>query len=289
MHQEYYIVTGKTRKGPYDLVAVVRKLRNGTLTGQTYLQQDESIAPRPAQEWEELAEFFNEIKEERGPTAEAGAVKRHGLANSLRSGVHFLQRNQYTTVYSGLFVLVIILLAAVISLTLPPAARIFGYAGCFILAHFMLSCYALSVLRMARGQPVDSAYLESKIVPALKSLLLSSIFVCIPCLLGLALLTSGMSSAVELVGLAIFTVPGLFALTLYAFTPLLIMDKGTDIWESMEMSRKAVMLKGTDNVGVIFAMFVMNFLAGLCILLPMSITLPITMGALTELYDERFA
>jgi uncharacterized membrane protein len=159
---------------------------------------------------------------------------------------------------------------------------------CFILGHFLLSCYMLSVLRMSRGQPVDPGYMKSKIVPVIKSLLMSSVFISLPSILGLAIMTSGMPVAVQVVGLFIFAIPGLFALAVYSFTPLMIIDKGMDVWESMETSRKAVLKGGSESAGVIYALYVINFLAGLCILIPMAITLPITMGALTEIYDDMF-
>jgi uncharacterized membrane protein len=289
MNQEYYIVTGKIRKGPYDTVTLVRKIRNGTLTAQSYLQQDEATAPKPAKDWAELAEFFNEKKEERPATAvELGVMQKKKLGDVLQSGIRFLQRNLNTTVFSGLFVLFFLLLATVINFGMPHAVQTIAYMICFVLGHFTLSCYMLSVLRMARGQPVDATYMESKILPVMKSLLLSSLFVSTPAIIGLALLTSGLPKAVLGFGLLIFTVPGLFALALYSFTPLLILDKGMDVWDSMETSRKAVLKSGMENAGVIYALYVINFLAGLCILIPMAITMPITTGALTEIYDEMF-
>jgi len=289
MIQEYYIVTGKIRKGPYDTVHLVRKIRNGSLTAQTYLQQDEKDAPKPAKDWAELAEFFNEKKDERpAAMAEHGNFKKKSLGDVLQSGVRFLQRNLNTTVFSGLFVLFYILIVTIISFGLPPAAQTFAYMLCFVTGHFMLSCYMLSVLRMARGQPVDATYLEGKILPVMKSLLLASLFICIPSIIGLAILTSGLPKPVLGIGLFIFVVPGLFTLAIYVFTPLLILDKGSDVWESMETSRKAVLKSGMEHAGIIYAMYVINFLAGLCILIPLAITLPITTGALTEIYDEMF-
>jgi hypothetical protein len=57
----------------------------------------------------------------------------------------------------------------------------------------------------------------------------------------------------------------------------------------MEISRKTVLKGGMENAGVIYALFVINFLAALCALLPLAITLPITIGAIVEMYDENLS
>jgi hypothetical protein len=288
MTQEFYIISAKGRAGPYDLVAVVRKIRNGSLTSNTQLQLGDSAQTKPACEWPELAEFFGEKKDERPAVAERAAATRT-LSTALQSGMHFLQRNQYSTVYAGLLVMLIILIAAFVNFGLPAGLHAFCFMACFVLGHFLVSCYMLSVLRMARGQPIDAAYMQSKIGPALGSLMIASLFVCVPAIFGLALLTSSLPVAVLLIGLLILVVPGLFTLSLYAYTPLLILDKGCDFWEGMEMSRKAVLKGGMEQSGIIYALFVINFLAGLCVFFPMALTLPITMGALADMYDEVFS
>jgi hypothetical protein len=289
MTQEYYIISGKSRTGPYDLVAIVRKIRNGSLTAHTQLQMDGSPELKPAHEWEQLAEFFGEIKEERQVASDRKPSEHRGLGATLQSGWRFLQRNQYSTVSSGLFVLLIILVAAAVNFGLPPFAHVFAYMAFFIVGHSILSCYMFAILRLIRGQPVDLTYLESKISPAIKPLLLSSLFICIPAVLGLALLASPLPTVMLLAGLFLFAVPGLLILSLYAFTPLLILDKEFDFWEGMETSRKTVLKSGLENTGIIYALLVINFLAGLCFLLPLAITLPITMGALSEIYDDIFS
>jgi len=288
MHtHEYFILTAKGKKGPYDMIALVRKIRNGALTGTAQLQVSTSEEIKPAQDYPELAEFF-EKKDEKAAADEVTNQHR-GLGATLSSGMNFLQRNQASTVFSGLFILIVILVTGCVIFLLPPTVHAAAFMSCFVFAHFLLSCYMLSVLRMARGQPVDLSYLVHKIGPAIKSLLIASLFICFPAIIGLALLTSQLPPMIQLVGLLIFILPGLYMLVLYVFTPLLIFDQGYDMWEAMEKSRKTVLKSGLENTGVIYALFVINFLGGLLVLLPMAITLPITMGAIAEIYDEMFS
>ncbi len=288
MIEEYYILSENSRKGPYDVVALVRKIRNGAMTKDTLVQQEGAPVPKSAHEWPSLAEFFDEKKDEWAETAQHGHLQHHSLMKTLQSGVHFLQTNMVSTVFSGIFVLIVILMASLIHMLLPSTLRIFGYMSCFILAYFFLSFYLLSILRMTRGQPVDISYLIGKISPVAGRLLLASVLISIPSIVGLGIIFLDDEWGVAVTGLLILAIPGLFMLTLHAFTPLLIFDQGYGVAEAMKISRKSIMKSGMENIGVLFALFVINFIAGLFALIPIAITLPITMSALTEIYDEYF-
>ncbi len=290
MTQEFYIISGKTQKGPYDLVAVVRKIRNGSLTPATLLQlgANSTAEPKAAQEWPELAEFFVAKKEEKPSAPERGTLQHRTLGKALQGGWHFLQRNQFSTLFSGVYVLLIITISAVITMVVPPALRPLTFMLWFVIGHVLLGCYMLVVLRLARGQPVDLNYVIGKLGPSGKSMLMSSVLISLPAYLGIGLLTSPLPTAALAIGLLVFVVPGLFLMALYAFAPLLILDQGYDFWDAMETSRKSIMKSGMDNAGVIYSLFVINFLAALCVMIPMAITLPITTGALAEMFDEMF-
>ncbi len=287
MTQDYYILSGKQRKGPYDLVMLVRKMRNGSLTSATMVQLGEDPA-KPAAEWPGLKDFFNEKKDESTESADATKHRQRHLIPTLQSGWRFLQRNHISTVLAAVYILTIIVMASMVHMGLPPYMHITAYLIVFIFSNFLLSFYLLALLRMVRGQPVDIGYIFSKIGPVSRPLLTSSTLVSCPAIAGLVLLVISSTWMFSLVGLFIVAIPGLFILALYSFTPLVIIDQGYDFWDAMEMSRKTVLKGGLETLGVIFALFVINFLGGLLAILPMAITLPITMGALTEIYDESF-
>ncbi len=285
---QYNIITGKTKTGPYDIVMIVRKIRNGSVTGDTLIQTSDSDIIKPAIEWAQLAEFFTETKDEWTESVAEGHLHHHNLLRTLSGGWRFLQRNHISSVFSGLLVLALIFMVAAIHLTMTPAFRIFAYMASVMVGHFLFSCYMLVILRTVRGQPVDGPYLQSKILPVIGQLLISSLLISFIAIIGLALLVTSNVVEVSVVGLVIITI-GLFVLTIYAFAPLLILDQQYDFWDAMEASRKSVMKSGAENIGVLFGLFVINFIAGLAILLPMALTLPITTGALAEIYDEMFS
>jgi hypothetical protein len=288
MMNEYYIITDESRAGPYDIVALVRKIRNGSLTQDTLVEADASKQVKPAQEWSELVDFFSNDNEEVIENT-AGHLQSHSLTRTLEGGVRFLQSNLISTVFSGVLILAVFFLLA-ISLLLPDSMHLPGYIICFILSHFLLSFYMLSVLRMTRGQPVD-IYIFSKIVPHIGQLFLASLLITIPADIGLGFLVSGLTDSswvIAIIGLFIFAVPGLLALALFAFSPILIFDQNYKVFKAMQISFKSIVKSGTENTGVLFSLLAINFVAGLFALLPMAITLPITTSALTEIYDEFF-
>jgi len=176
------------------------------------------------------------------------------------------------------------MMVSFIYLVLPEGLHAFAYMASFIFTHFLLSCYMLLILRMARGQPVDLSYLKRRIFPSIRPLLLSSMLISLPAVIGIAFFTSSNVEAISAAGFLIFAIPGIYVLTLYVFTPLLILDMEYDFWDAMEMSRKAVLKSGMENTGVIFALFLINSMATLFAIL----TLPITMSGVAEIYDEIF-
>jgi len=294
MTQGYYIIEDQDVAGPYDLIMIMRKIRNGTLTPTTLIQMSENDASttKIAHEWPELAEFFDDDADNWTISLDHGHLKNHSLRATLKSGWSFLQRNMITSLFSGIFVLVIISLLAAIYLVVPPvpvALRVFAYMAVFIFAHFLLSWYLLIILRMVRGQPADMRYLQKKLFPVLDQLLIFSTVVSIPAIIGLGILALGKTMVFYIAGMLILTIPGGFALATFAFVPLLITDQGYNLWDAMSASRKAVFKSGTENIGIIFALFVINFISGLLVLLPMAITLPVTAGSLAEIYDELFS
>ena len=125
---------------------------------------------------------------------------------------------------------------------------------------------------MNRGQPTDINLLKNIVRSQFKPLLIVS------CIIALT----------TMIGAFLLIIPGLFILTLYIFTPLLIIDHKMPFWDAMETSRKLVLGSGTDNLGIIFALVVINFVGGLLVFLPLLITLPVTISCLCEMYDELF-
>lgn len=292
MSNEYYIINEQGYSGPYELVTLVIKIRNGSITATSQIQRSDGQDVKPAKDLEELKEFFvstapsgNTKKEQKTVVA-----KKLHLMECLRNGVNFLQQNYVSTVFSGLLILVITAITTFVTFFLPDSAHVVGYIIGFVMLYFLLSCYTFMILRMTRGQQISAGQLLKKIQPVSFKLLRASLVVSFPVILGIMLFTSFEDDLlVCLVGLLIIIIPGMYVISIYSFASLLIIDRGYAVWEALETSRSAVMKSGTDNFGVYFSLNMINLIAGLFMIFPMAVTFPVTISAITESYDEMFS
>lgn len=295
MSYEYYIIQETGNQGPYDMVALVIKIRNGSLTGDMTIQRSDKPEQRPAQNWDELREFFAP-KDEAEAVSKTDHAPKHlykrklSLLDSLKSGINFLQMNQVSTLFSGSLILLVLLGAVGISFLVPPELRVPCYMAGFVLLHFLLSCYMLLILRMTRGQPMNLPYFTKRIKSRFFKLIRCSLLASFPTIVGFILFMRFEESlTVSIIGLLIIIIPGIYTMTIYSFAPLLTMDKDYSVWDAMENSRSAILKGGSENFGVYFSLNAINLIGALFMLLPMAVTLPVTMSALGELYDELFS
>lgn len=288
MSTQYFILDDVgNRAGPHDLVYVVKKIRNGSITADTQISLDKTSPAYKASEIAEIADFLEEIHTETVSIHDTTNKKGKTLSMWLRNGWNFLQANQLSTLYSGCYVVFLLLSTGVVAVLFPPALVVLGYASCFIIAQYFFTGYLYSVLRMVRGQPVDLNFIKLKMQPHRKALFISSMIMSFFIICGILLMMAGGTAAI--IGLLIVALPGFYKLSIFIFAPLLILDKGMNFWDALETSRKTVRSKGMETTGIIFALLIINFLFGLLFLIPMIISLPITMAAISEMYDETFA
>ena len=293
MSNEYYIISEQGYSGPYELVALVIKIRNGSLAGSAQIQRSDSQDIKQAREWDELKEFFAAVTAASGGKKETGPknlAKKLHLNECLHNGLNFLQQNYISTVFSGLLILIVTALTAAISFSLPDNAHVVGYILGFITLYFLLSCYMFMILRMTRGQQINPGHILKKVQPVAFSLLRASLLIVFPVIAGIILFTSFEDDLIVcLIGLLIIIIPGIYVISIFSFAPLLIIDRGYGVWEALSASRTAVMKSGWDNFGVYFALNMINLIAALFMIFPMAVTLPVTISAITESYDELFS
>ena len=286
---EYYIINESGQQsGPYELVALVVKVRNGSLTPDMRVQHGSLPEIKAAREWPELQDFFAAQPGKKEPY-QKNARKLY-LAEALKIGLNFLQHNQVAAVLSCCFLMAALLVTWGINIILPDDKQIAFYVIVLIFLYLLFSCYMFMILRMVRGQPVNFPYTLQKIGAVLFKLFLASGFIAFPIIVGLILFTNFQDQPLTMIiGLLIAIIPGLYTLTVYSYAPLLIIERNCGVWEAMSLSRGAVLKSGFNNFGVYFSLHAINFIAGLMLLFPMVIALPMTIGALTDCYDELFS
>lgn len=290
MSHEYHIIQGSNISGPYDLVTIVKKIRNGSLTVDMLVHRSDQQDPQPAINWEELKEFFV-ISHGTGKDLHMRDAKPLFLMELIKNGIIFLQHNPMAAIYSAIIIIIPAIMAWVINTSVPEEIRTFCQIPLILFLYFMLACYLLLVSRMTRGQQADIEHLISRINKAERGwlkLLHVSLLISFPVIVGIILFVCFDELLLSLLGLFIMIVPGIYTITVYSFAPLLIIDNGVGVWKAMEASRSAVLKGGADNFSVYFSLNAINFIAGLLVLLPLVVTLPVTASAICECYDELF-
>lgn len=278
---EFYIVNEDARSGPYDLVGLVRKIRTGQVSEDTPIATSAEGDPAPASSHESLQSFFEEEPEVSVEDLEV-RKKRYSLLRLLKNGGEMLVTYHGTPLFSGLLLLMTITLFITFSVLRFP-----GYILAGTLTYVFYAGFQLYILRVSRGQPVDLSEVLASTQRRFFPLAFAGLFVFLPVSIGIGAAVQMQDVLGGLIMLGCIVI-GLFVLTLFSFTPLLIIERGFGTLKAMNTSRKAVIQSGSHNFGVLFSLAAINFLGALCALFGLLITLTMTSSGTAEMYDEYF-
>jgi hypothetical protein len=283
---DYYIKDGDNTDGPYDMMAIIRKVRNGSVTEQTPLAGSVFEEPKPAGTYQEFTDFFKEERAQphQGAYNPGQATHQHAhrparsLMSLLSFGVDFLRNNIFAAIYSCLFMVAWVLIARVFMYHGQLAMTLIGVG----LSYFLMGGYLFGILRFVRGNPVTFGLVLAKMVSSALNMGLAALVVAFV-MLPPVLLTYVMGDALLVVTLPLLFLWLLIVLTFLAFAPLLITQRDMDFWDAIRQSARVVMLNKGQNLGNVFGLMALNFI--LCLGMP--VVFPVTMGALVDLYDEH--
>lgn len=265
----YFIKDGIAQAGPFTMTDIVRKIRNGSLTADMFVVGEQEEEPVAANEHPDLKSFFREIDAESAREGFSRGERNVRFMDSLMRGWRFLTAH-HETVILGAAALGFVLVVTAIAYYLFP-----GFLGALtpvmvgIAGMFAISVLLLAFSRLTRGQNVSPETLLGILRQNMQPLLFFSV----------------MAGIFASLGIFIIIVPGLLAIAFYSFTPLLIIDRKMDFWDAMELSRKTILAAGRPMLEVTLGFAAINLLAGIFVL-PLLITLPMTYGALAEIFDE---
>ena len=279
--------------GPFDLMAMVKKIRNGKVLANTPIYIEEEAEPVPAMQIEALQEFLQEAdpaiastptpaaSPAPSPAANNSGTIKLSVGGLFRSGLKFLEENQSITVVTGGFLLVAISINMGLSLIVPGilfsvlAATVSCY--CFIF-------YFILILRKTRYQQITGDFFDEMLRSnAVRAAGLALVLALLPFILPLILMEVLHPAAIVL---ALF--PGMFFFVMLMYAPLIMSDhEHYTPMQSIGRSRAFIYRLGTENMGVLFSLWMINFL-GMFLFLPLFITLPVTISAMAEVYDAHY-
>ena len=280
---EYFVEKNGKPVGPYDLMSMIRKVRNKAINTEDKVIVGAGGEAKPAFEIAELREIFDES--ERFISVEP--LKNDGITTLkfdelMGKGLEFFKNHANLSLITGVFLLIVVfgnyLLNSVFSSLL------------FVVFSSIWNCFAFSVfqiiiLRKTRMQLASSHYIIKTVKRYSLQLLIYSAIV------GLAILIIPLS-VTSLSGspypLLLILFPGSLLMMAFFYVPILIVDQGVPALQAFGQSLSFLKRMGGENSALLYTFLLANFIAATLLVLPILITLPITFGILSEMYDEHY-
>lgn len=105
----------------------------------------------------------------------------------------------------------------------------------------------------------------------------------------LPLFLAGLATGILVsLGFVLLVLPGVYLAVCYMFVTLLVIDHRMEFWDAMEMSRKVVSKNWFAVFGLSFALFAVNLLGMLALVVGLLVTVPVTSCAAAVAYKEVF-
>lgn len=268
MQHSYYIYAGGQKDGPYDLVAIMRRIRAQKIGPDTGIFVDEAEEPVPANQVPEITSFFTQGLPE--PAVSFQRIERApSFKAALVEGWRFVIEHNIMTVFAGGLLLMSMMLGGALINSLGWVRG--GIAGWLIFAVFH-NLYMVFVLRLYRGQTLSADFLDRQLPAILPTLVLSSLV--------LAAMMAG--------GLFLLLIPCALVAILYAFVPFFILDHRFGVVEAMEASRLLISKHKKRYFSSVCLLVLMHGI-GIALIAPIPLTLPLFIAGLAEIYERLVA
>ena len=282
----YYIIgSNDEAQGPFDLVVILRKVRNQQIKPDTMILRDGIEGAVPASEIEEISSILSGTESGGGglslPSSTPYKKMNFTYTSSMVKGWKFMQTHQLSMLYGSGFVLMSLLCARLVFK--PAGYNIIAGAFTFFVAYFSLSVIAIAILRLNRGQPLTLGFVMSKMLTSFVPLFGQALIVTVACM-ALPVLGALALKTNILVTSALF-VPSMFIIALMIFAPFYATDQRFGALQSIKASVKLATGYGSNLTGVIFALVATNIIFGFAVI-SLIVLIPITLGALAEIYEE---
>lgn len=279
--ESYYIIENNIHHGPFDMVAMMKKIRMGNVLPDTSLcNSKDPDTVFQANQIPQFASYFDELAENdySNPFDE---VLKFSTKQSIIDGWQFILDNQLSVAFAG----VLLICGVILNIIFAPAG-IIGSIISSALLFVLFTCYLIYLQRINRGQVFDGAYIVSKIKPNILSVLTCGFIIFFPIGLGVGLLMED-NNLLSLIGVTIMVIFGIPMLSLFIFAPMLIVDRNISFIDALSISLKACKNKTKGDIfTIIFTLMFLNYIGAMVFLIPLLFTMPITLSAICNIYDE---
>ncbi len=263
---QFYVKYGDVQDGPFDLVTMIRKIRNKELSQDVLVMEANDSHAVAARQHPKLQSFFEELengnlKNDMMPSSD------RGVAGLLRNALLLFQHNPNLAIYSSWVIFITLLFGLLVGMLASDTIAIFMSWWCF---NFLNGAMLLVAKQVESGDSISVKSIIVKYMANLRAILAYSVMI----------------SLLSVVGGLFLLIPGLIVITLTIFAPLLILEEGYGCWQAMQASKNYLLRHDRKMAEMVFILVAVNFVAGAAFLLPLAMVMPITYAAIIEIYQK---
>jgi len=269
----YYIHKEDNIKGPYDTIALLRQIRNGSLNKDSLVSMNKDEKPVAASEMPQIMEIISQQNNNEIQNISNVDDESFAFSKIIKNSLDFWKRKIEISIWTGFWIISIFLIVLVF-LKIGISQIGFYLGGVF--AYTTLTGLIASALNLKRGRPTNAADFINAVKLGLPS---SAIFGAI---FSLPLLIIGFSKILGVITLfiSILMLP-FFILSLFYFS-----EKKMPFKEGIMKSFDHVKSGGADLYGLMLGFVVIGFSGVLIAILGLSFTIPLMIFSLSHVYDR---
>ena len=255
---EYFLDKNGQKVGPYDMMSIIKKIKNGSITSSDKIIDGLGGEPELIIDVPKFKAIFNDDLEENFASKDSSAktykIKKLSLKNLLKGGVEFLKNNQDISLTVGMF-LIIAIIGNMIFFSAVGMGFIFAVISS-IWNYFILALLQIAILRKARMQLLSFEYFKKTIKRfgvqlGICSVILGIVVFAVPSILSILLDSQ--------YPLMLILVPGSFLLMVFFYAPLIIVDHGVTAKMALGQSLSFIKNSGAENFIILYTLMVDKF------------------------------
>jgi hypothetical protein len=267
------------QQGPFDVLGIIRKIRNGSLKKQHHVSRDDDVRPKPAYQHPELYDVFIEQDKTDQEQHDVDTIQATSFTALTKSGFSIIKEDHTAAILTGcLLILLFFVVGTGISMPSIVSAFLVPIVSCF--CFFMC---LVSILRVSRVQLLSLRYLIDVLRHDGLKLLLSSLPVAL-----VAFTIPWLLSDILGVGAwMLMLIAGIPLMAYLFYVPLLIVDRELSLKQAFVLNHRVMRALGLELYAIVLGMLLINAVAALTVVGVM-VSLPITLLGLMSLYDHHF-
>lgn len=285
----YYVIEDGKETGPFDLLLMIKKIRNGKVKATDTIYVQGQSNPFQAINVPELAPYFDKSSPENSSSKPPKSERSHSanplpgsfdVGMMLKDAWVFFGDNQTASLVAGSLAIAGIAFNLFLAVLLP--APLSAIVACITAALLMFLLMAYMYRKM-EGESCDPIFFQQLIkLRGVDFLICAAVAGGVP--LGIP---AAIGASIHPIGYVLM-IPGAAGFALFIFAPLLILSNlNIRASDALKISMNWVQSQGMNAIFKITFLVAMNLIAVLVLFVPIFVSLPLSSIVLVDLFRQR--